>query len=63
MKMRYLLDTHTFLWMAAEPITTTDPAPIPYTIEDNDGNTSNEALLTVTYGVAPVATRTRTDRR
>ncbi len=35
---------------------TGNPAPISYTVNDNDGNTSNTAILTVTYGVAPVAT-------
>ncbi|PWQ92999.1 hypothetical protein DKT75_21715 [Leucothrix arctica] len=34
---------------------TGNPAPITYTVNDNDANTSNEATLTVTYGVAPVA--------
>ncbi len=34
---------------------TGNPTPIPYTIEDSDGNTSNEATLTVTYGGAPIA--------
>ncbi len=38
-----------------DPALTTDPTPINYTVEDNDGNTSNEATLTVTYGEAPVA--------
>ncbi len=38
-----------------DPALTTDPTPINYTVEDNDGNTSNEATLTVTYGGAPVA--------
>ncbi|PWQ95060.1 beta strand repeat-containing protein [Leucothrix arctica] len=32
-----------------------NPTPIAYTVNDNDGNTSNEAILTVTYGSAPVA--------
>ena len=34
---------------------TGDPTPISYTVDDNDGNTSNEATVTVTYGEAPVA--------
>ncbi|KAG1654010.1 Serine-aspartate repeat-containing protein D [Nymphon striatum] len=34
---------------------TGNPAPIPYTVNDNDGNTSNTATLTVTYGNAPTA--------
>ncbi|MEB8434566.1 Ig-like domain-containing protein, partial [Cocleimonas sp. KMM 6892] len=34
---------------------TGNPTAIPYTINDNDGNTSNTATLTVTYGTAPVA--------
>ncbi len=34
---------------------TGNPAAITYTVNDNDGNTSNSATLTVTYGVAPVA--------
>ena len=38
-----------------EPGFTGDPTPISYTVDDNDGNTSNEATVTVTYGDAPVA--------
>nr|WP_237701028.1 Ig-like domain-containing protein [Lacinutrix sp. 5H-3-7-4] len=34
---------------------TTDPTPITYTVNDNDGNTSNEASITITYGEGPVA--------
>ncbi len=34
---------------------TANPSPITYTVNDNDGNTSNEAMLTITYGTAPVA--------
>jgi len=38
------------------PMATTNnqPSPITYTIKDNDGNISNEAALTITYGIAPV---------
>lgn len=34
---------------------TTSPAPITYTVNDNHGNTSNQAHLTVIYGHLPVA--------
>ncbi len=34
---------------------TGNPTAITYTVNDNAGNTSNAATLTVTYGVAPVA--------
>jgi len=34
---------------------TGDPAPITYTVNDNDGNTSNIATLTIKYGEAPTA--------
>ncbi len=34
---------------------TGNPTPITYTVNDNDGNTSNTATLTVTYGTAPTA--------
>lgn len=32
-----------------------EPTPAPYTVTDSDGNVSNEALITVTYGQPPVA--------
>ena len=32
---------------------TSNPTPINYTIEDNDGNISNEAIITITYVVIP----------
>ena len=36
---------------------TADPTPISYTVDDNDGNTSNTATITVDYStVPPVAT-------
>jgi CshA-type fibril repeat protein len=34
---------------------TGDPTPITYTVEDDEGNTSNPALVTITYTVAPLA--------
>ncbi len=34
----------------------TNPTPVSYAVNDNDGNTSNEALITVSYGTPPVAT-------
>ncbi|MBM1225333.1 hypothetical protein JQT98_07550, partial [Ponticoccus sp. SC6-69] len=34
---------------------TADPTPASYTVDDNDGNTSNEATVSVTFGDAPVA--------
>ncbi|MCG7573369.1 Ig-like domain-containing protein, partial [Phaeobacter sp. CNT1-3] len=34
---------------------TGDPTAITYTVDDNDGNTSNTATVTVSYGDAPVA--------
>ena len=33
-----------------------DPTAAPYTVADNDGNTSNPATVSVDYGDAPVAT-------
>ncbi|MFK7877065.1 MAG: OmpA family protein [Paracoccaceae bacterium] len=33
-----------------------NPTPASYTVNDNSGNTSNAATVTITYGVAPVAT-------
>lgn len=33
-----------------------NPTPVSYTVEDNDGNTSNPASITVEYGEPPVAT-------
>ncbi len=39
---------------------TSDPTPIPYTVSDNDGNTSNTATITVDYvGLAPGLTVTK----
>ncbi|WP_452223127.1 tandem-95 repeat protein, partial [Lacinutrix chionoecetis] len=38
-----------------EPGFTGDPTPITYTIEDNDGNVSNEATVTITYTSNPIA--------
>ncbi|MDZ7906721.1 MAG: hypothetical protein U5N55_13850 [Cypionkella sp.] len=35
---------------------TTNPTPVNYTFADDQGNRSNEALITVTYTAAPVAT-------
>ncbi|PLY13126.1 MAG: hypothetical protein C0631_14665, partial [Sedimenticola sp.] len=34
---------------------TADPAPISYTVDDNEGNTSNSATVMVTYGDIPIA--------
>ncbi|MEW8658221.1 MAG: retention module-containing protein [Candidatus Thiodiazotropha endolucinida] len=33
-----------------------DPSPISYTVDDNDGNTSNTATVTIDYTSPPVAT-------
>ncbi|OIQ23078.1 gliding motility-associated C-terminal domain-containing protein, partial [Lacinutrix sp. MedPE-SW] len=38
-----------------EPGFTGDPTPITYTIEDNDGNESNVATVTITYSANPIA--------
>ena len=35
---------------------TGDPDPITYTVNDNSGNPSNAAIVTVTYGEAPIVT-------
>ncbi|TXI05581.1 MAG: DUF11 domain-containing protein [Pseudorhodobacter sp.] len=35
---------------------TTNPTPVSYTFEDNQGNLSTEATITITYTGAPVAT-------
>ena len=38
-----------------EPSFTGDPTPITYTVNDNDGNTSNPATITLDYRPSPVA--------
>lgn len=41
---------------APEASFTGNPTPAAYTVNDNDGLTSNEAFVTITYTAAPVAT-------
>lgn len=38
-----------------DPALVGTPTPVAYTVDDNDGNTSNSAGLSVVYGVPPVA--------
>ncbi|WP_452222679.1 Ig-like domain-containing protein, partial [Lacinutrix chionoecetis] len=40
-----------------EPGFTGDPTPVNYTIDDNDGNTSNEATITLDFDAQPPVTQ------
>ncbi|PWQ95061.1 beta strand repeat-containing protein, partial [Leucothrix arctica] len=51
----YVVDSAGDVTFTPNAILSGNPTPITYTVNDNDGNTSNEATLTVTYGVAPLA--------
>ncbi|MEP3836224.1 MAG: tandem-95 repeat protein, partial [Algibacter sp.] len=52
----WTLDEGGNLTFIPEPGFTGNPTPISYTIEDNDGNVSNEATVTITYSLCPNAT-------
>ncbi|WP_452223730.1 hypothetical protein [Lacinutrix chionoecetis] len=45
----WTLDENANLTFTPEPGFTGDPTPVTYTVEDNDGNVSNQATVTITY--------------
>ncbi len=51
----YTVDAAGNVTFTPDAALTGNPTAITYTVNDNAGNTSNAATLTVTYGVAPVA--------
>ncbi|AEH01679.1 Ig-like domain-containing protein [Lacinutrix sp. 5H-3-7-4] len=51
----WVLDESGNITFTPEPGFTGDPTPISYTVDDNDGNTSNQATVTITYSANPIA--------